>query len=180
MVTLDVGQLLQRNLLAGGGCDRDVADLFRIVAILLLQPHHQVELLFLLHHLGGDIAADRGLDQLVHVIDIQAIAGDAIPLDRDREAGLTQFLHQGHIADAAHIFQHPLDVFALLLKDIEVRPEHFHRQSAFQPGLGFIHGVFGRLGVIEDDAGKGLELLVDGFDQGRLVAIPARPIRCKA
>ena len=73
------------------------------------------------------------------------------------------------------MFQHALDRFALLLKGIEVGPEHLHRQRAFQAGLGFIHGIFGRLGVIEDDAGEGLQLLVDRLRSGRLVAIGAMP-----
>ena len=65
------------------------ADLVRIVAILLLQPHHQVELLFALHDLGGDIAADGGGDQRIHVIHIQAVTGDlgAVDVDGERWAG---------------------------------------------------------------------------------------------
>ena len=98
-------------------------------------------------------------------------------VDLDGEAGLAQFLHQGHVGDAAHLLQHPLDGLALLLKDIEVGAEHFDRQRAFQAGFRFVHGVFGRLGVVEDDAGKGLELSVDRLDQRRLVAIGAVSIR---
>ena len=48
---LDVGKFLQWNLLTVGRRDQDVADLLRVVAELLFQPHHQVELLFALHHL---------------------------------------------------------------------------------------------------------------------------------
>ena len=58
---------------------RDIADLVGIVAVALLQANDEIELLFLLHHLGGDIAANRRGDQVIDVIDIQAIAGDGRP-----------------------------------------------------------------------------------------------------
>src|SRR3546814_4448027 len=40
----DVGQFLQRNLLAAWRGHRDLADLLRVVAVLRLQTHQQVEL----------------------------------------------------------------------------------------------------------------------------------------
>ena len=95
-------------------------------------------------------------DQGVDVIDIEAIAGDVGAVDLDGQAGLAQFLHQRDIGDAAHLLQHLLDGLAFLLQHIEVGAEDLHRQRAFQAGLGFIDRVLGRLGVVEDDAGKGL------------------------
>ena len=59
----------------------------------------------------------------------------------------------------------------------EVRTEHLHRQRALEPGLRLVDGVLGRLGVVEDDAGKGRELLVDGVDQLGLAVIARRSTR---
>ena len=97
-----------------GVATEDIADRHRIVAILPLQPDDEVELLFLLHDLGGDIAADRGLDQRVDVVDVDPVAGDLGAIDLDREARLAEFLHQRHVADAADVLQHRLDRLALL------------------------------------------------------------------
>jgi hypothetical protein len=91
--------------------------------------------------------------------------------------GWPEFLHQRHVLDAAHLLQHLLDGLALLLQRVQIGAEDLDGQRAFQAGFRFVHGVLGRLGVVEDDAGKGLELLVDGLDQRRLGAIRAGPLR---
>ena len=96
------------------------------------KPHDEVELLLLLHHLGGDVAADGGLDQAVDVGDVEAVAGDLGAVDLDRQAGLAELLHQRDVADAAHVLQHALDRLALRLERIEVGAEDLHRQRALQ------------------------------------------------
>ena len=73
---LDVGEFLERDLLPAGCRDQDVADLLGRVPVVAVEADHEIELLFLLHHLGGHVAADGGGDQGVDVVDVQAIAGD--------------------------------------------------------------------------------------------------------
>ena len=141
------------------------------------QAHDEIELLFLLHHLGGGIAADGGLDQGIDVGDVQAVARDPRAVDLDGQARLPEFLHQGDVPDAAHPLEDLLDGLALLLQRLQVGAEHLDGERAFQAGLRLVHRVFGRLGVVEDDAGKGRELLVDRVDQSGLVAIGAVPLR---
>ena len=177
LVDLDVGKFLERNLLAARCRHHDVADLLGIVPVLMFQPDDKIEFLFPLHHLGGDVAAYGGFDHAVDVADIQAIAGDLGPVDVDGQAWLSQFLHQRHVLDAAHIFQDFLDGLALLLKNLQIGTEHFDGQGALEPGFGFVHGVFRRLGVVEGDAGKAFQLAVDRRDQVRLVAIGTVPLR---
>ena len=92
----------------------------RIVAELPIEPHDEIELLFALHHLRRDIAADRGFDQAVDVGYIQPVAGDLGAIDLDGEARLPQFVHQRHIADAAHMLQHFLDRLAFQLQRLQV------------------------------------------------------------
>ena len=65
----------------------------------------------------------------------------------------------------------------LLLEHVEVGAEDLHRERALEAGLGLVDRVFGRLGVVEGDAGEGLQLLVDRGDQLRLGADRAAPLR---
>ena len=64
-----------------------------------------------------------------------------------------------------------------LLQGIQIGAENLDGQGAFQAGFRLVHRVLGRLGVVEVDAGKGLELLVDGLDQPGLGAVGAGPLR---
>ena len=98
-------------------------------------------------------------------------------VDLDGQAGLSEFLHQGHVADAAHPLQDLLDGLALLLQRIQIGAEDLDGQRALQAGFRLVHRIFRRLGVVENDSGKGLELLVDGLDQPGLGAIGAGPLR---
>ena len=75
-----------------------------------------------------------------------------------------------------HAVQHPLDRPPLRLQHLEVGTEDLHRQRALEPGLGLVDRVLGGLGVVEGDAGKGGELLVDGLDQLGLAVIAAVPL----
>ena len=97
-VDLDVGEFLERDLLAARRRHQDVADLLRVVAVLLFQADDEIELLFALHHLRGHVAADGGLDQAVDVGDVQAVAGDLGAVDVDGQARLAELLHQRHVA----------------------------------------------------------------------------------
>ena len=47
------------------------------------QPHDDAEPLLAFPDLGGLLAAERGLDRVLDVGDVQAIAGGALPIDRD-------------------------------------------------------------------------------------------------
>ena len=49
---------------------------------------------------------------------------------------------------------------ALLSSTFEIFAEDFYGQRAFQSGERFVHGVFGGLREVENDAGEGVELLL--------------------
>ena len=129
----DVGELLQRDLLAAGRGDEDVADRSGSSRYLRLEPDDEVELLLLLHDLGRGVAADRGLDQAVDVVDVDAVAGDLGAVDLDREARLAELLDQRHVADAADMLEHVLDRLALLLERVEVGAEDLDLERALEP-----------------------------------------------
>ena len=70
------------------------------------------------------------------------------------EAWLPQFVHQRHIADAAHLLQDLLDGLAFHLQRLQVGAENLDGQCALQTRFGLVDRIFRRLGVIEIDAGK--------------------------
>ena len=108
-------------MLSGGRGDQDVADFLGVVPVLAFEADDEIKLLFLLHHLGGHVPADGGLDQAIDVGDVHAVAGDRGAVDFDGQAGLPELLHQRHIMDAAHLLQDLLDGFALFLKRVQIR-----------------------------------------------------------
>ena len=56
---------------------------------------------------------------------------------------------------------------SLLLEQREVGAEDLHVERALEAGQRFVDGVLGGLGVVERDAGKDGELLLDRVDQLR-------------
>ena len=83
---VDIRQFAQRNLLAGGRADEQIADLLRVLAELRLHAHDEVEELFALDHLRGRLPADGRLDHGFHVRHIDAVARDLVAVRR-RSAG---------------------------------------------------------------------------------------------
>ena len=105
----DVGKFLQRDLRAVRRGDEHVADGLRVVAELLFQAHHEIELLFALHHLRRGGPANGRLDQAVDVGDVQAVAGDFGAVNIHGQARLAEFPDQRDVFDPPHTFQHALD-----------------------------------------------------------------------
>ena len=170
------GEFLEGICCPPGVATKNIADLLGIVAILPLQAHDQIELFFTLHHLGRHIAADTRLDQGVDIRDIQTVAGDLSAVDGDGQAGLPQFLHQSDVADAAHLLQDLFDGEChFFCSTFRSEPNTLTARALLQSGFRFVHRILGRLGVVEDDAGKGRQLLIHGLDQRRLGAVGAGP-----
>ena len=126
-------------------------------AILRFHAHDQVELFFALDHLGGRLPADGRLDDGFHVGHVDSVAGDLCAVDVDQQAGLAQFADHGHFGEAGHFASDFLISTAFFSQPLQVGAEDLHGQGALQAGQRLIHGVFRRLGVIENDAGKRLE-----------------------
>ena len=112
--TCDVGDLAQRNLLAVGRREQDVADLLRRSAILRLQTHDEIERALALHDLRRRRAADRGFDQAVHRVGAQPVPRELRAIDGDRETRLPELLHERDVIDAGHLLDDRLDRAPLL------------------------------------------------------------------
>ena len=71
-----------------------------------------------------------------------------------------------------------LDLGGLVFESLQVLSEDLDGERALEAGFGLVHGVFGGLGVVEDDARKGCEFLLYGLDQLRLgaQASASRPV----
>ncbi len=61
-----------------------------------------------------------------------------------------------------------LDLGGLVFERLQVLAEDLDGESALESGFGFVHGVFGRLRVVENHSRKRGELLLHGLDQLRL------------
>src|SRR6185437_8609006 len=153
---LDVGQILERDMLAVRGGDEDAADLLRVLAILRLEAHDEVVEALALLHLRGDAPADRRLNEGIDIAGVDTVSRDPGAIDRDRERRLAKLLDERQIADAAHVFENLLDLFPFALEDGEIGAEQLDVECALESRLGFVDGVFGGLRVIERDAREGL------------------------
>ena len=112
----DVGDFAQRNLLAVGRGEQDVADLLRRRAILRLQPDDEIERSLALHDLRRRLAADRRLDQPVDRVGAQPVPRHLAAVDGDRETRLAKLLHERHVLDARNPLDDRLDRASLLLE----------------------------------------------------------------
>ena len=79
----------------------------------------------------------------------------------DREARLPELLDERDVRDAGDAVEHALDLAAARLEHGEIRAEELHVERALESRLRLVHRVLGRLRVVEVDAGKGAELLID-------------------
>ena len=171
---MNIRKLAQRNLLAGRRADEQIADLLRVLAELRLHAHDEIEQLFALNHLRGGLAAHRRLHDGFHVGDVDAVARDLVAIDIDQQAGLAEFAHDGQFRESGHLRETALDLERLALQDIQVGSVDLYGERALQSGQRFVHRVFGRLRVVEDDSGKALSLLLDVL--GQLGLVVDRPV----
>ena len=171
----DMGELAQRNLLAGRSADQQIGDFVGARPEPGLHADHKVKELFSLDHLGGCLAAYRRLDHAFHVRDVDPVAGYLFAVDVHEQAWLAELAHHGQLGEPGDPLQNVLDLEGLVLQDVQVRTVYLHRQCALEPGERLVHSVFGGLGEVENDAGVRLELLADGVDQLVLGVWPGLP-----
>src|SRR6185312_7266778 len=128
----DVGELLQGDVRTRRSSHQDVANRDGIVAILALEPDDEVELFLLLDDLSRRVAADRGLDQSIEVVDVDAVARGLVAIDLDGQARLAELLDQRHVVNAPDMLQDALDRLALGLERVQVGAEYLHGERALE------------------------------------------------
>ncbi len=101
--------------------------------------------------------------------DVDAVARDLVAVHVNQQGRLAEFLHDGEFREARHLRETPLDFERLFLENVQIGTINFYRERAFQSGERFVHCVFSGLRVVENDAGKCLEVILDVFGQLRFV-----------
>src|SRR5207302_9793605 len=91
---LDPGELAERDLGAVGGGDADVGDAVEGGARGLGEAYGDVEVALALPEGGRGLAADGGLDDVLDVGDVEAVAGDRLAVDDH-----CQLRHVGRLHD---------------------------------------------------------------------------------
>ena len=97
---LDVSDFGQRDALAAGRYDANVANVVHRPAELFLVARDQIEALLTNKDLANRIAADCRLDGVLNVGGIDAKAVSLLSIDRDIDIGLTEHAKKTEISDA--------------------------------------------------------------------------------
>ena len=111
-----------------------------------------------MNHLRGGLPADGRLHHGFDVGHVDAVARNFVAVGVNQQARLAEFAHDGEFAETGDLREPPLDLEGFVLQDIQIGTVNFHGQRALQTGERFVHGVLGGLRVIENHAGKGVEL----------------------
>src|SRR5262249_7830213 len=132
---LNVRELLERNLLPAGGCNENIADFVRVVAVLLIEAHDQIELLLSLFNLRRHVPTNGRLNERVDIGDVDAVARDLGTVDVDGETRLPELLHQCDVAYATHPLQNLLDRLTFLLERVQIGAKDLYGKRALQTRL---------------------------------------------
>ena len=122
-------------------------------------------------HLGHGIGADRGLNRVLNVGDVDAPASRGIAVHGEVQVGLADDAEDAQVLDALDRGHLRLNLFSRVLQRAQVVAVKLDGQLAFHAGDGLFHVVGDGLRVVPDDAGKLFQLLVDGGDQRFLVLV---------
>ncbi len=165
---MDIAELAEGQILAVGRGDEQVADGVFVFAERLLHAHHQIELALALNDLRGRLAADGRVHDVVNVAYVETVARELLAVGCDDETRLAGLADDGDFGDARSVGENVFDLGSLGGQQVEIGAVDLYRQRALQAGFRFVDGVFSGLSVVEDNAGEGVELLLDRLDEARL------------
>ncbi len=117
---LDAGELRERDAFATGREEADVVDGFLRVAVLREIANDDVVASFVLQDLGDGVAADGGLDGVLHVVDVDAIARGGDAVDGVVEVGLADDAEESEVGDALDLAHDGDDLVALFFEGAQV------------------------------------------------------------
>ena len=98
---------MHRNQRAGCRFDTNLSDGPHAVSGRLRETQDQLKSSLALIHVGRGLPADRRDNELLHIGHINAIAGDLLPVDIDREIRLTGDLFHFDVFDALNVLHRP-------------------------------------------------------------------------
>ncbi len=156
----DVGELREGDALAGGSGEADVVDGLFGGAVLGQIADDDVVARFLVEDLRDGAAADRGLDGVLNVGDVDAVAGGGFAVDGVVEIGLADDAEEAEVLHAADVAHDADDLVALFFEGLEVVAVELDGELAFDAGDGLFDVVGDGLGEAPEDAGGFVELAV--------------------
>ena len=106
---------MHRNHGAGCRFHADLPDGRNAVPGRLRKTQDQLKSSLALVHVGGGFPADRRHDELLHVGHINAMAGDLLPVDIDREVRLAGDLFDFNVFDALDVLHGRRDLFPFVV-----------------------------------------------------------------
>ena len=133
--------LRKGDLRPGSGRQQQVADLLRRVAALVVEAADYVVALAADENLRDGGPADRQLNQIGHIGDIQAILRNAIPIGDDLQLRQRWFLIDRHIHCAGDLFQEVRQAIRQMPTFHHILAINLQRQVAMRPGNLIHHHV---------------------------------------
>ena len=160
-----LGQLRERNSFAGGRKQANVFDGFLRVAIRLLVAGHQVIAGFPLQYLADGASADRGLDGILYVTDIDTVTSRRLAVDNIIEVGLADHAEDAEILDPANLTHDAHNLVGPVLQFPQVIAVKLDRQLAFHAADRFLYVVGDGLGEVPYHAWHFLQFAIHGSNQ---------------
>ena len=158
---VDIGDGAERHLSAIGSRDQNLADRLRRIAKFRRITHGKVEAPVAIDDLRDRCAADRGLNDVVYILRLQAESGRLGSVDRHQETGLTGDIEDSDIGNSWHLAHDGLNLIGQASQFVEVLAEQLQRILALDARHRLFHVVLNGLRKIEVDAGVPGEVLLN-------------------
>ena len=143
----------ERDAFTARGEQANIFDGFFSVAIVGLIADDQVVALLALQDLAYGFASDSGFYGVLHVGDVDAVAGGLLAVDRNIQIGLAEDAEEAEIFNAGDAAHYVDDFVAFFFEDLQIVAVEFYGQLAFYAADGFFHVVRDGLREIPEDAG---------------------------
>ncbi len=83
-----------------------------------------------LDHLRGGLPANGCLNHGLHIVNVDAVAGDFRAVGLDQQTGLAKFAHNGQFGKAGCFFQGALDFDCFALEYIQIGAKDFDGEGS--------------------------------------------------
>src|SRR5579883_675219 len=161
----DLAELRQRDALAGGRQEADLPDRLAGAPVCREVSGYQVKALFALQDLADGIAADRGLDCILNVGDVDLVSRGGVAVHDQIQIRLPENAQQREILDSRYGAHDTDDPFAFAFEHVQVLAVDFDRKLSLDAADGLFDIVGNRLGEAPAHAGDLLQLPIHGRDE---------------
>ncbi len=156
------------NALAAGSADREVAQICQWITILR-KAHRQVKPSFTLKNFRDDSPSGCRFDAILHVLNVDSIAGGCVAIHRELQLRLTDEMIIVEVCHPANSAQDGCDLFGLGFQHKKIRAIELNGELTFDAGKRLIDVVLDRLREVCRDAANAREPIVHGFSEFLLI-----------